>query len=102
MIPLIYILISAVAMISIGIAAIGIERNFITIMLAVELIFMASTIIFVGFFDYSTAPGPWAFVGIFSIWSVAAVEIIALISFYVYMKAKGFDFDVGILSRFKW
>ncbi len=102
MIPLLYIIGICAAMVSIGIAAVIIEKNFITIMLAVELIFMASTIAFVGFYSYSSAPGPWAFIGIFSVWSVAAVEIISLIAIYVYMKARGFNFDIGILTKFKW
>jgi len=36
------------------------------------------------------------------LWAVAAVEIITLITFYAYMKSRGFDFDITKLSKLKW
>ncbi len=103
MIGLFYVIGVSIAMFGIGIAAIGFEKNFVTIMLAIELIFMASTIAVVGFFEYAQPlSGAGAFISIVSIWAVAAVEVITLIAFYVYMKARGFDFDVSLLSKLKW
>jgi NADH:ubiquinone oxidoreductase subunit K len=102
MIPLFYILSICVALVSIGIAGVAIEKNFITLMLAIELIFLASTIAFVGFFSYSLAPNASGFVGLITVWAVAAVEIISLIAIYIYMKANGFDFDIALLSKLKW
>jgi hypothetical protein len=37
-----------------------------------------------------------------AIWAVAAVEVITLVTFYVYMKSRGFNFDVSKLSKLKW
>ena len=102
MIGIFYILILCFSMVGIGIAAVGFEKNFITIMFAIELIFMASTIAFVGFFEYSSSQNATGFVGLISVWTVAAVEIVALIAFYIYMKARGFDFDISLLDKMKW
>ena len=90
-----------VALVGIALAAIAVERNLIVILLAVELIFLASTIAIVGFMSYSqgSALGIMALV---SVWAVAAIEIITLVAFYVYMKAKGYSFDVSLLSRMRW
>ncbi len=78
------------------------NRNFIVIMLGIELILTASTIALVSFFDYSQSSGAGGIILLFSIWTVASVEIITLIAFYVYMKSRGFDFDVSKLSKMKW
>ncbi|MEM0200928.1 MAG: hypothetical protein QXD23_00810 [Candidatus Micrarchaeaceae archaeon] len=102
MIPLFYILSICVALMSIGIAGVAIEKNFITIMIAIELIFLASSIAFVGFFSYSSSPNASGFVGLITIWAVAAVEIISLIAIYIYMKANGFEFNIELLSKLKW
>ncbi len=102
MMPLFYILSICVALVSIGIAGVAIEKNFITIMLAIELIFLASTIAFVGFFTYSATPNASGFIGLITVWAVAAVEIISLIAIYIYMKANGFEFDIELLSKLKW
>ena len=90
-----------VALVGIALAAIAVERNLIVILLAIELIFLASTIAIVGFMSYSqgSALGVMALV---AVWTVAAIEIITLVAFYVYMKSKGYSFDVSLLSRMKW
>lgn len=101
MIGLVYIIGACVALVGIALAAIAVERNLIVIMLAVELIFLASTIAVVGFMSYlqGSAIGAMA---LLSIWAVASIEIITLVAFYVYMKSRGFSFDVSLLSRLRW
>lgn len=71
-------------------------------MLAVELIFVSSIIALISFFSYSQTPNPDAVVMLLSIFAVAAVEIIAVITFYVYMKHRNIEFDVTKLSKLKW
>ncbi len=102
MIPLLYPFLLAVALLAIGLAAIAAERHLVVIMLAVELIFVASTIALVSFFSYSVHPNPDAVTMLFAIFTVAAVEIITVITFYVYMKYHGIEFDVTKLSGLKW
>ncbi len=102
MIPLEFPMVLGMVVIAIALAGISTERHFIVIMLAVELIFLASTILLVSFFSYSTDPNPIGVMALISVWSVAAAEVITMIAFYVYIKAKGYDFDVTKLSKMKW
>jgi NADH:ubiquinone oxidoreductase subunit K len=97
-----YLLVIAVALLGIALAGIISEKHFVAVMLAIELIFIASIIALVSFFSYATSPDPSAVMMLIGIWAVASVEIITLITFYVYMKAKGFDFDITKLSKLKW
>jgi NADH:ubiquinone oxidoreductase subunit K len=102
MIPLVYIFAVVMGLVGIAFAGLASDRHFLVIMLAIELILVASTILLVGFFTYSSNPDPGAFMMLISIWTVAAVEIITLITFYLYMKQRNVDFDVTKLSKMKW
>lgn len=97
-----YLLALSISLVAIALAGIATNRNFIMIMLGVELIFIASTIVLVSSFSSNPSADPGGIFFLFSIWSVASVEVITVIAFYVYMKSKGFDFDVSKLSKFKW
>ena len=97
-----YMLIIAVSLLAVALAGIISERHFVAILLAIELIFIASTIALVSFFAYAQNPDSSAVPLLIGIWAVASTEIIILITFYVYMKSKGFDFDVSKLSKLKW
>ena len=97
-----YLLIISVSILAVALAGIIAEKHFIAIMLAIELVFIASTIALVSFFAYARTPDSSAVMMLIAIWSVASAEIITLITFYVHMKSKGFDFDVARLSKLKW
>ncbi len=92
----------SLALFAIGIAGVATNKHFIIIMLSIELILVASMIAAVSYFSYLVSPGGTGIVLLISIWSVAAVEIITLVAFYVYMKHIGYDFDVTRLSKLKW
>lgn len=102
MIQLEYLVALGAGLVAVALAGIGTNRHFIIIMLGVELILLASTIVLIGFMSYNASSSPSGVFLLLSIWAVASAEIITLIAFYVYMKAKGFDFDVSKLSRLKW
>ncbi len=102
MIELYYMYALSVALFSLGLAGIATDRHLVVIMLSVELIFVASTIALVGHFVYTSPPEQGAVIMLFSIFTVAAVEIITVITFYVYMKHNKIEFDVTKLSRLKW
>ncbi len=102
MIPLIGIFALSIALLSIGLAGVATDRHLIVIMLSIELIFVASIILLVGFFSSNAIVNPDAVIMLMSIFAVAAVEIITVITFYVYMKHRGAEFDVRKLSKLKW
>ncbi len=99
---MLYIFGLSIALFAIGLAGIASDRHLVVIMLAIELIFVASIISLVGFYYYNSPVNPDVFTMLFAIFAVAAVEIITVITFYVYMKQKGMDFDVSKLSKMKW
>ncbi len=102
MIPFSYLFAIGLSLFGIGLAGIASERHLVVILLSVEIMLASSTIILVGFFTFANNANPSALIMLVSIWAVAAAEIIALITFYVYMKGKGISFDVSRLSKFKW
>ncbi len=98
-----YIVAMCIVLLGIALAAIATERNLIVILLAIELIFLASTILIVGFLSYSYAVGaPLGIFALLSVWAVASIEIITLVAFYIFIKTKGYSFDVSELSKMKW
>ncbi len=97
-----YIVAAAMAMLAIAVAGIATDKHFVVIMLAIELVLASSTVLLVAFFAYNSVPNPGALVMLISIWGVAAVEVITLITFYIYMKYRDIGFDVTKLSRMKW
>lgn len=97
-----YIFLGAVALIAVALAGLISERHFVSMVLAIELIFIASTVLLVFFIAYGSSPGPSAVPMLIAIWAVATVEIIALVTLYVYMKAHGSRFDISRLTKLKW
>ncbi len=102
MVELAYTLALAFSLFSLGLAGIAADRHLIVIMLSVELIFAASVVALTGFFASQGSVSQYAITMLFSIFAVAAVEIITVIAFYVYMKHYGIEFDISKLSRMKW
>ena len=97
-----YILFTVIAILSVALAGIISDRHFVIIMLAIEMIFIASIVLLAYFFTNTQGADASAVPMFIAIWSVAAVEVIALITFYVYMKARGFNFDVTKLEKMRW
>jgi NADH:ubiquinone oxidoreductase subunit K len=96
------ILLTVIALVSIALAGIISDRHFVVIMLAIELIFIGSIVLLAYFFANVQGANVSAVPMMIAIWSVAAAEVITLITFYVFMKARGFEFDITKLSRFRW
>ncbi len=97
-----YLIELAFILFAIGLAGIASDRHFVALLLAVELIMVASIIALVSFFTSSTSASASPVIMLLSIWAVAATEIIVLITFYIYMKYNGISFDITTLSKMKW
>lgn len=102
MLELSYLAGLAVAVVGIALAGMASNRHFIVIMLGVELIFAACTVLLVSFFTASQQGNPQAVIMLLSIWAVAAAEIMVMVVLYVYMKSEGVSFDTSKLTRMKW
>lgn len=102
MINLFYPMLISIVLFALGAAAIAVERHLVVIVLAVELMLVASVITLVTIFSFATPPNPDALMMFLAILTVAAVEAIVVITLYIHMKFMNVDFDVTKLSRMKW
>ncbi len=97
-----YVFLGAVLLVAVALAGLISERHFVSMVLAVELVFIASTVLLAYFITYGSSPGPSAVPMLIAIWAAATVEVIALVTLYIYMKAHGSQFDISKLAKLKW
>ncbi len=100
--PFQFVLFTSLLIVAAAIAGLLTSRHFVLLFLSVELIFIASIVLLVYFFAFSSSPSGEGLMLLFAIWAIAAAETIVLITFYVFMKHFGFDFDVSKLKELKW
>lgn len=95
----IYFLGLSFALFALGIAGVAASRHFLIMMLSVEVAIIASTLLATAFFYYA-APGD-IIVLLLSIWTVASMEVLALVAFYRYLEVHDISLDVTKLSKLK-
>jgi len=93
---LLFILISFI-LFSIGISGIAFSRHFILMIISVEVMLIASTLLGVSFFSYLILGN--IVLLLLAIWTIASIEIIALIIFYRYISKVKLSLDVTKLSK---
>ena len=98
MIPL-YFVALAFALFSIGIAGVSLSRHFVVMIISAEVALSAATVLAILFFD--TSNNAYLLPLLFSIWAVAAAEVMALIALYRYMVREEVSLDVSKLSSFR-
>ncbi len=91
---------ASLAVFSAGLAGVVFSRHFIKIMLSIEVALLASTVLLIGF--VSSLENGAGIVVLILIWGAMASEAIVTLTFYVLMKARGIEFDVSKLNRYKW
>ena len=89
----------SVIIFAIGISGIAASRNFLIMMLSVEVAIAASTLLAISFFSF-IAPGNIVIL-LVAIWSVASAEVMALVTFYRYLVRYQISLDVSKLSKLK-
>ncbi len=87
------------ALFAIGIAGVAASRHFLIMMLSVEVAIIASTLLATVFFYY-TAPGNIITL-LLTMWTIASMEVLALIAFYRYLALQEVSLDVTKLSKLK-
>lgn len=99
MIPIQYFLAFSFALFSLGLVGVAATRHFLLMILSIEIALVASTLLATVFFYFNT-PGNLLTL-LFAIWGIAAVEAIALVSFYRYLSRYQMDMDVTKLSKLR-
>ncbi|MEM3791228.1 MAG: NADH-quinone oxidoreductase subunit K [Candidatus Micrarchaeaceae archaeon] len=99
---MIWYLAIAIAIFSFSLAGVAVERNLIAIIIGIEMMLAAATVLLVGSASYFPSPNSSWLVLLIAIWAIAATEAIILIAFYVNLKEKGIGFDVSKASELKW
>ena len=94
-----YFIVVSIAIFAIGISGVIASRNFLVMMLSIEVAITASTLLALSFY-YFIAPNN-ILVFLLVIWSIASTEVIALVAFYKYMVKGEISLDIRKLSRLK-
>jgi NADH-quinone oxidoreductase subunit K len=95
----IYFVALSLAVFAIGAAGIAASRHFLVIVLSIEVMLLASTLLAVALFYYGAA-GSIA-VLLLSVWSVAAAETMALMALHRCLARWNVSMDVTKLSKLR-
>ena len=94
-----YLIALSLAVFAIGIAGMASSRHFLIMVISSEVAIAASALLATAFFSYVSAGN--ILMLLLSIWSVAAMEVVALVAVYRYMAKTGMIMDVTRLSKLK-
>ena len=98
-IPLLYFVFTSFGLFTVGIVGVAATRHFLLMIISLEVALVGSTLLTTSFY-YTTVNGNIMLL-LFAIWTVAAVEAIALVSFYRYLSKYETSLDVTKLSRLR-
>lgn len=94
-----YFALLAIAVFAIGMAGVVASRNFLIMMLSIEVAITASTLLALSFFYF--VGGTDIVMLLLTIWAIASAEVMALVAFYRYMAKEEVSLDVTKLSKLK-
>lgn len=98
MILLYYFVMLAIALFAVGMVGVGMTRHFLVMLIALEVSISAAALLAAAFYSYI---GGDVMLVLFMAWTIAAVEAMALVSFYRYLARFEVSMDVTRLSRIK-
>lgn len=87
------------ALFSLGIAGVAASRHFVVMILSVEIILVASALLAIS--SYAYIANGQILVLLFAIWSIAALEVMALVVFYRYLARLELSMNVAKLMKYK-
>lgn len=99
-IPIEYFIAISFALFSLGMVGVAVTRHFLLMILSVEIALVASTL-FATTMYFSVIGAGNILLLLFAIWTIAAAEAIALVSFYRYLARYETSLDVARLSRLR-
>jgi len=94
-----YFIALSFAMFAVGIGGMASSRHFLIMMVSSEVAIAASTLLATAFFSYGSQGNVLAL--LLAMWSVAAMEVIALVVVYRYLSKNELSLDVTRLSKLK-
>ena len=100
LIPIEYFVVVSFALFSMGAVGIVATRHFLLMILSIEIALVASTLLATAMY-FSVAGQGNIMLLLFAIWTIAAAEAIALVSFYRYLARYETSLDVTKLSRLR-
>lgn len=99
MIPVGYFAVVSFALFAIGLAGVAATRHFVLMIFSIEIALVAATLIATVFFYFNTDGNIMLL--LFTIWTIAASEAIALVAFYRYISKYETNMDVTQLSKLR-
>jgi NADH:ubiquinone oxidoreductase subunit K len=87
------------ALFALGISGVAASRNFIVMMLSIEIAIVAATLLATVIFTAGGQAGIMQL--LFALFTIAAAEVMTLIVFYRYLSRYELSMDVAKLSRLK-
>ncbi|MCW6160158.1 MAG: NADH-quinone oxidoreductase subunit K [Candidatus Micrarchaeales archaeon] len=99
MIPVEYFAVVSFALFAIGLAGVAATRHFVLMIFSIEVALTAATLIATVFFYFNTDGNIMLL--LFTIWTIAASEAIALVAFYRYISKYETNMDVAQLSKLR-
>lgn len=94
-----YFVLLSISLFAIGISGVLASRNFLIMMLSIEIAITASTLLALSFFYFVSINGIVVF--LLAIWSVASAEVMGLIVFYRYTVKGKTSLDITKLSKLR-
>jgi NADH-quinone oxidoreductase subunit K len=95
----VYFIMLSIAIFAIGLSGVVASKNFLIMMLSIEIAITASTLLALSFFYFVSTNDILIFM--LTIWSIASVEVMALVVFYRYMIKGKISLDITKFSKLK-
>lgn len=96
---ILYFMVFSVALFAIGIAGVVASRNFLVMILSIEVAMAASALLALSMFYYVASSD--IIILLLAVWAVASAEVIALVAVYRHMVKQEVSLDVTKLSKLK-
>lgn len=94
-----YLLLLGFALLSIGIAGIAASRHFVVMVLSIEVILAAASLLALNFYTFVSVGEILPL--LFIIWAIAALDVLALVVLYRYLAKFKASMDVSKLERLR-
>lgn len=96
---IVYLLMLGFALFAIGISAAALSRSFIAIIFAIEVMLVAASLVGISMFSIEGTGN--VLLLLFTIWSIAAIDVIVFVVLYRYIAKFEPSLEVNKLSKYR-